>query len=586
MSETNKHIEYVHFKMQTFNEARQMLDKNDFMRKIDLSTAYDCVPVHKDHIQYLQFQYKGEIYQYRGFPNGLCEAPRIFTKLTKPIMAFGHKFGIKLIMYLDDILVANQNKNLLNEQVSLLVRLLMLLGFLINTSKTSHEASQEVVFLGFHMDTKAMTFKIKEDQVQKITKSCINLKTGLHSARTVQGLVGSINFARTVIMRGALHYRSLQEQVSKATKNGNWENPIRLNKASQTEVDWWLEHIKIENLRAIRDPIITIIITTDASKEGWGGTYKNLNTQRRLKTQGPWSEEQRKLHINVLELQAVQNSLESLANKAENTSIKVMLDNTSAVAAIKKMGSSKSWRLNKIATEIWNWCRSKGIMLIAKHLPGSMNKEADQLSRNVQDSSDWELNQMVFQELNRQKGPFTVDLFAKHWNMKVKFFYSMIPQPKAAGIDALTYRWPKTGGYAFPPICLIPAVLNQIKTQKIKRITVITPVWTTQTWYPKLLEMTSGKPILLPYKEDLLKNPKGENHPLGNYTRFRLAAWTVSGDTTEIRDFQTKLPYLWQVSIDQQQLSPTIAPGHAGLAGVIENKLIRFHHLYHRLQIF
>ena len=63
---------------------------------------------------------------------------------------------------------------------------------------------------------------------------------------------------------------------------------------------------------------------------------------------------------------------------------------------------SKSWGLNKISREIWNWCISKRIMLIARHLSGSMNKEADQLSRNVQDSLDWERNQMAFQKLKWQ----------------------------------------------------------------------------------------------------------------------------------------------------------------------------------------
>ena len=103
-----------------------------------------------------------------------------------------------------------------------------------------------------------------------------------------------------------------------------------------------------------------------------------------------------------------------------------------------------------MSRDILNWCRSKGIILIERHLLGSMNKQAEQLSRNVQDSSDWEMNQMGFQKLNRKRGPFTVDLFAKLWSAKVKFYYSMIPQPKAAGIDTLTHRGPKTGRYAFP----------------------------------------------------------------------------------------------------------------------------------------
>ena len=76
--------------------------------KIDLKTAYDCLLITIKDRKYLQFKFNGKVYQYRGCPNGLSEAPRIFTRLTKPIIETAQKLGIRITIYIDDTLSMNQ----------------------------------------------------------------------------------------------------------------------------------------------------------------------------------------------------------------------------------------------------------------------------------------------------------------------------------------------------------------------------------------------------------------------------------------------------------------------------------------------
>lgn len=81
----NKSVEYHHFKMDTFENAIKIITKNCYMASIDLRHAYYSVPVATEHQKFLRFQWKGKIYQYTCLPNGISSAPRLFTKLMKPV---------------------------------------------------------------------------------------------------------------------------------------------------------------------------------------------------------------------------------------------------------------------------------------------------------------------------------------------------------------------------------------------------------------------------------------------------------------------------------------------------------------------
>ena len=215
-------------------------------------------------------------------------------------------------------------------------------------------------------------------------------------------------------------------------------------------------------------------------------------------------------------------------------------------------------------------------MLISNHLPGKLNWEADLLSRVIPDCWDWKLNPQIFKEINLKLGPLSLDLFANRWNAQLKNFYSWKAQPTALGTDALSQKWPKTGAYAFPPVILIPAVLNKIIQDKIEKIVVVTPAWTTQNWYAKILNMITKHPTLIPKAKNLLKNSQEENHPLLEQKSFHLVAWTLSGNPTNRWDSQKKPLDLCQMFIDNQLSNPMMPPGVGGLAGVTKMGLAKF----------
>ena len=108
---------------------------------------------------------------------------------------------------------------------------------------------------------------------------------------------------------------------------------------------------------------------------GWGAAYGKLSTG------GRWTENESKQHINALELKAAYFALQSICDRCRNIHIRILIDNTTAVAYINNMGGSHSLVCNDIANDIWLWCLHRNLWLSAAHLPGSQNVEADKASR-------------------------------------------------------------------------------------------------------------------------------------------------------------------------------------------------------------
>ncbi|KAG1302908.1 hypothetical protein G6F64_010529 [Rhizopus arrhizus] len=114
---------------------RDILEKDDFLCKIDLKDAYVVVPIHPESQKYLAFENGGILYQYTSLAFGLSVAPRIFSKLMRYAIESLREKGIRLIYYLDDICIMEKSKEKMKQTVNLIRQHLEGLGFLINKEK-------------------------------------------------------------------------------------------------------------------------------------------------------------------------------------------------------------------------------------------------------------------------------------------------------------------------------------------------------------------------------------------------------------------------------------------------------------------
>ena len=98
----NKFIQYHHFKMDTIETVMNLMRLNCFMASIDLTNAYFSIPWAEEHRCLLRFVWLDKLYQFTVFPNGLSSAPRIFTKILKPVYAHLRQLGHITCGYIND----------------------------------------------------------------------------------------------------------------------------------------------------------------------------------------------------------------------------------------------------------------------------------------------------------------------------------------------------------------------------------------------------------------------------------------------------------------------------------------------------
>ena len=106
----NSFVNFQHFKMEGIHMLRDLLKKGDFMVKQDLKDAYFTVPVWKGRQKFLWFVWKETLWEFACLPFGLASAPRTFTKIMKPVVATLRNLGIRLIIYLDDLLILTNSE--------------------------------------------------------------------------------------------------------------------------------------------------------------------------------------------------------------------------------------------------------------------------------------------------------------------------------------------------------------------------------------------------------------------------------------------------------------------------------------------
>ena len=171
-----------HFKMEDIRCVKDLLGKGDFMCKLDLRDAYLSIPVHPAHQKYLRFWWKGNLYQYTPLPFGLATAAREFTEVMKLILASLCSRGLRMVSYLDDLLIIDKCKEAAEQAFQLSKKQLESLGFVVNMEKSLCKATQRIEYLGFIIDLETMTFELPKAKMKRSNRSAESSTTGFSTS--------------------------------------------------------------------------------------------------------------------------------------------------------------------------------------------------------------------------------------------------------------------------------------------------------------------------------------------------------------------------------------------------------------------
>ena len=146
LKKINEKVSYNHFKMDTFETALKLIKRNVFRASVDIHHVYYSIPVAFEHRKFLCFLWKGKLYSYTCVPYGISCAPRLFTKLMKPVYATLCQLGHTNSGYIDDSLLVAEEFGSCENNVLDTVDLMSNLGFLIHETKLVLIPTTKILF--------------------------------------------------------------------------------------------------------------------------------------------------------------------------------------------------------------------------------------------------------------------------------------------------------------------------------------------------------------------------------------------------------------------------------------------------------
>lgn len=157
----NEFFRHQHFKMEGVGLLKETIRQNDYFVKIDLRDAYLSIPVHIDDRKFLQFTWKNEIFHFTTLAFGFSAAPWAFKKILKPVISHLRSEGMRLIIYLDDMLILNQSREGARNDFLRAVGIFLRCVFLINEEKSKGDPSQRIEYLGLLIDSWSLSLFLK-----------------------------------------------------------------------------------------------------------------------------------------------------------------------------------------------------------------------------------------------------------------------------------------------------------------------------------------------------------------------------------------------------------------------------------------
>jgi hypothetical protein len=136
--------------MENIVTVEELIQENDFAIIFDLKDAYNHIPVHKSLQYLLVIGWKDKCYRFIQMPFGLSDAPRVFSLIMRKVKkAVREMWGVRVVIFLDDIIILHQNEKDLERIDKEIADCLQYLGWTVNLEKSHLIPSKQFTYLGW-----------------------------------------------------------------------------------------------------------------------------------------------------------------------------------------------------------------------------------------------------------------------------------------------------------------------------------------------------------------------------------------------------------------------------------------------------
>lgn len=449
--------------------------------KLDLEAAFRHVSVAEEDRNFLAFEVGGLCLRYKALPFGMSHSPRMFARAVAPAVAELRALAIKIVIYVDDMLILATTVDDLLTDCTTTVWVLREHGWRLSVEKCFFRPMTVVRFLGLTVDLVHQTLRIpasKAEKVRCLATSILQLIDGPDpsfgdAAEACERLAGMLSFCAQAWPPCNLFRESLDGMVHNAAPGADLLAHLR------AQCSMWVE-------RASRLPDLTrpdpgpsapsVRGFGDASDTGWGGAILDhdipvpdaafgFTSWRQLLRDGirdvaydQWTAEEAKGSSTLRELWGLLRSLQRFVSIVAGRSVDWSMDSTAAVGATGRWSSS-SREVRSVLVELWDFLALHRVHLTVTWVRRELGWQpvGDWLSRRPGslNTAEWGLAPHLFvwiMRMVRDRGlpPPTLDAFATAHNRKLALFCSRHIEPGSIG-SAESTTWP-VATYAFPPI--------------------------------------------------------------------------------------------------------------------------------------
>jgi hypothetical protein len=476
------------YRMSRFQDALDQSDQGNFQSVYDVSKAYHHIRLHPESYKLVGFCVvdtigKERFYHFVVVVFGLGPAVQLLGRMMRPILRFLTLNGVRSMVYLDDGRVAAATKANADMDYGLTIAIFSSAGFIIAIDKSDRvgDSSQRKEYLGFIMDTSAITVEVPQQKLLRV-KSILDLflATPRHKVRDIASVVGKLNalepaFGRAIFVatRLATIAVAVVTEISEGARRHKnpWESVIELEahtmaalKEDSDRMSEWNGHlIRSFNSGITLSSVLPLEATSSLDRKI---PARRLHDRRAImasnasdfavasysvegmpKFSYTWTLDpsEREELPSVRELLAIERTLDHMAQSGsfkptQWTTLWWLTDN----ANVEKMTAKGSGKLQiaKLVLEILRKARALkfGVEPVWVSRDNPFLQKADCLSKGI-DSDNWGISEEDFCHLGALFGPFTIDLFATSDNAKCLRFYSMSFEEGALGVDSFAQKW-------------------------------------------------------------------------------------------------------------------------------------------------
>ena len=299
--------------------------------KIDLKNAYFHLELEKILQPYIRVQVAGDIYQFQAACFGISTLPQLWMHVMKVFQKFWRKKGIMCFIYVDDILVLNTTPQGVEKDLAIMLETLRQAGMVVNFRKSILAPTQKLDHLGFSLDLENGMLEVLKYKLKAVRKELGKLLT--HKEMTCRKMATILGNIRSFLMAMPFLRAFTDHMVAFVNQQGHWgwDIPLEITQTLQQEVSDLNSLTKQWNGRPFQERTVNKKLNSDSSNHAWAG----IDVQTGTVVQEFWRE-RNGLHINVKELEAAIQTIQSLAKTGEMVHLSV--DNSVAFAYLTRGG--------------------------------------------------------------------------------------------------------------------------------------------------------------------------------------------------------------------------------------------------------